>query len=216
MRPSCSDVSCQKKEITRMVHLAIGAKVECTDGPGGRSTCVIIDPASQKVTHLAVKEKRSPHAERLVSVDQVTETTPDLIRLHCTVGRLAMLERFVETRNIRTERPCYREGADARLVFPSVTLPKEVMFTPVKCRRIPPGELAVRRGIRVESTDGHVGHVHEFLLDPTSEHITHLVLRKRRLWSQKEFVVPISEVDRFGEKTVYLKSDKHSVELYGV
>ena len=198
-----------------MIHFPISAKVECTDGPGGRSTCVIIDPASQKVTHLAVKEKRCPHAEYLVSVDQIVETTPDLIRLRCTVSKLAMLEPFVETQNIRTERPCYRDGADVRFAFPYVTLPKQVMFTPVKCKRIPPGELAVRRGARVEATDGQVGRVHEFLLDPTTERITHLVMREGRPWGQRELAIPISEVDRLGEETIYLKLDKHAIELFG-
>ena len=201
-----------EKEISRMIYFPTSARVECADGPGGRSTCVIIDPARQKVTHLVVKEKRSPHAERLVSIDQIVETTPNLIRLRCTKDKLTMLVPFAETRNIRAERPRYKDGADVSFVLPYVTLPKEVMFMAVKYERVPPGELAVRRGARVEATDGHIGRVHEFLLDPTSERITHLVLKERHLWGQRELAIPISEVERLGEETIYLKLDKHAIE----
>ena len=194
-----------------MIHLPISAKVECADGLGGRSTCVIIDPASQKATHLVVKEKRSPYVEHLVSIDQIAETTSGLIRLHCTMDRLAMLEPFVETRTIRAERLCYEDGADVSFVLPYIALPKKVTFTPVKHERIPSGELAVRRGAWVKATDGHVGRAHEFLLDPTSERITHLVLREGRLWGQRELAIPISGVDRLQEETIDLKLRKRAL-----
>jgi sporulation protein YlmC with PRC-barrel domain len=70
----------------------------------------------------------------------------------------------------------------------------------------------VRRGARVEATDGHVGRVDEFLIDPESEHITHLVMREGHLWGQRDVTIPISKVDRMEEDTVYLKLDKGSVE----
>ncbi len=51
----------------------------------------------------------------------------------------------------------------------------------VEYERIPPGELAVRRGARVETTDGHAGRVDEFLVNPADGYITHLVLREGHL-----------------------------------
>jgi|GEM_PF-4607064 len=40
-----------------MKDIPINAKVECTDGPVGRSTNVVINPVTRKVTHIAVKGK---------------------------------------------------------------------------------------------------------------------------------------------------------------
>lgn len=82
----------------------------------------------------------------------------------------------------------------------------------VEHESIPPGELGVRRGARVRATDGNVGRVDEFVVDPTSGHITHLVLREGLPWDQEEVTIPITEIDRIEEKTVYLKLDKDSVE----
>jgi uncharacterized protein YrrD len=171
---------------------------------------VIVDPANQKVTHLVVKQNESPHVERLVPVDQVMETAADLIRLHCTKDELSMLEPFVETHHIRSERPCYEGENDSSFVLPIVERRKQVIYTPVKDERIPSGELAVRQGARVKATDGHIGRVHEFLLEPTSERITHLVLRKGHLWSRRDLAVPISQIERFGEETIYLRLDKET------
>jgi hypothetical protein len=195
-----------------VLHFSVDARVACADGLGGQTTCVIIDPADQKVTHLVVKENRFPYVERLVSVDRIVETTPELIRLNCTKDELAVVEPFVEFHDVRSERPCYKEGVELYFVMPHFTWPKKAVFVPVKCERIPTGERAVRRGARVEATDGLVGHVHEFLMASINEPITHLVLRDRVLWSQKQVVVPVSGIDHLGEKTVYLKLDRHSVE----
>lgn len=83
---------------------------------------------------------------------------------------------------------------------------------PLKHERIPSGELAVRRGARVKATDGQVGRVDEFLAEPATRHIAHLVLREGHLWSQKDAMIPISEIDRVGEDAVYLKLDKRAIE----
>jgi len=54
---------------------------------------------------------------------------------------------------------------------------------------------------------------HEFLIDPANENITHLVLREGHLWSQKDVTIPVSAIDRIEEDAVYLKLDKHAVEV---
>jgi sporulation protein YlmC with PRC-barrel domain len=79
-------------------------------------------------------------------------------------------------------------------------------------RRIPLGELAVRRGAKVQATDGRVGRVDEFVVDVEDGQITHLVLRDDNLWGPKEIIIPINYFDRFEENIVYLNIDKTAVE----
>ena len=192
-----------------MIDIPVNANVECTDGLCGRSTYVIINPTIKQVTHFVVKEKGFRPTERLVSVDRIVETTPDLIRLRCTKDELATLEPFVETHYIQVERPCYDQVP--YLVFPYV-VPQETVMVPVEHERIPPGELAVHSGAQVEATDGRVGRVDEFLVDSTTGHITHLVLREGRLWGEKELTIPVSGIHHIEEDVVYLKLDKHTIE----
>jgi len=190
------------------MDIPINVNVYCSDGHCGVSTHVVLNPTTEQVTHLVVKEKRFLHTERLVSIDLVLETTPHRIQLRCTKHELAEMESFLETEFVKTEIPEY--GGDPYMVW-SYTLPR-IEMVPIEHERIPSGELAVHRGARVEATDGHAGRVDEFLVNPVDEHITHLVLREGHLWGQKDVTIPVSEIDHIEEDAVYLKLNKHDIE----
>jgi len=83
---------------------------------------------------------------------------------------------------------------------------------PLTYEYISPGELAVRRNEQVKATDGYVGRVAEFLANPRTRHIIHLVLQEGWLWGRREVTVPVSEIDRMDEETIYLRHDRHDVE----
>ena len=77
---------------------------------------------------------------------------------------------------------------------------------------VPEGEEAIDRGARVVASDGPIGHVDEFLIDPVSQHITHLILREGHFWGQKEVTIPVNQIERIEEDTVYLKLSKEEIE----
>ena len=95
--------------------------------------------------------------------------------------------------------------------FPFVTPQGTVRF-PVKHLQIPPGELAVIRGTRMEATDGFVGKVDEFVINPENSHITPLVMREGHLWGKKDVIIPLSAIGDTREDTMFLKLDKHEIE----
>jgi sporulation protein YlmC with PRC-barrel domain len=192
------------------MDIPVNAEIECTDGIGGHSTAVILHPISRRVTHIVVSEKKYPHTERLVPVELVIDSTPELIRLRCTEKELLAMEPFVETEFVTGTEPHSVYSMEEYRLWPFV-LPDPEMGMVIEHERLPPGELAVRRGARVEATDGHIGRVDEFLLDPTDMRVTHLVLREGHLWSQKEVAIPVSQIDRIKEDVVYLKLDKSGV-----
>ncbi|MCJ7700198.1 MAG: PRC-barrel domain-containing protein [Anaerolineales bacterium] len=59
--------------------------------------------------------------------------------------------------------------------------------------------------------DGEIGKVDEFLVDPDTMHVTHIVMREGHLWETKEISIPISMVQHISEKRVYLNVDKAQV-----
>lgn len=191
-----------------MTDISLYANVECADGPCGQSTCVIIDPATQQVTHFVIKTKGSYHAERLVSIDQIVETTPNLIRLSCTSDELAKKPLFVATDCIRKENSYLKDDPTAAWRYPAQ---KAGDWVSVKHERVPRGELAMHRGALVKAVDGRVGHVDEFLLDPMTNCIAYVVMRKGYLWNRKRVSLSASEIERVGNDTVYLKLDKRTV-----
>ena len=199
------------------MDIALNTQVECTDGVCGRSVYVLINPVIDQVTHLVVKEDSSPNTEYMVPVDLVTETTADMIRLRCSIAELEKLDPFINTTVIQ-ERVTNRDFGYSGGMYgmgtyylPFVTSERTVYET-VENHQIPPGELAVRRGTRVEATDGEVGKVDEFVVNPENGHITHLVLREGHLWGKKDVIIPLSALDQIREDTVFLKIDKHQIE----
>lgn len=192
-----------------IMDIPINAEVQCTDGVCGRSTYVVLNLKTGEMTHLVVRETHIPHTERLVAIEQVVEANPHLIRLRCSRQQLAAMERFSETRLVESEVPQY-EGA--RFAVWPVVLPKS-QTVPLTYFHVPSHEVALHRGAQVKATDGYVGQVAEFVVDPISEQITHVVVREGHAWGRKDVSIPISQVERVEGDTVYLKVDKHSIEV---
>ncbi len=190
------------------MDIPVGAEVFCTNGLCGQSTRVVLNPKTEEMTHLVVKEKESPHKEILIPVSAVAATTPDSINLRYDRHEIGNLQPFIETDYVQVDIP--RPAGGLYYMMPYVY--PEVETIPVKHETIPADELAVRRGASVEATDGHVGLVDEFLVDPENDCITHLVLREGHLWGQKDVTIPISDIERIEENTVYLKIDKRKIE----
>jgi sporulation protein YlmC with PRC-barrel domain len=189
------------------MDMPLNVEVYCTDGLCGRSKDVVVNRKTEEVTHLVVKEKHSPHSEMLVPVHLVTETTPHQIRLRCTQEKLAELQPFLNVELVEEQIPRYIAGP---YLMP-VELP-DTKWVTVKREAIPPGEIAVRQGAHVEATDGRIGQLDEFIVDPTNEHVTHLVMREGHLWGKKDVTIPVSEIEHLEEDTIYLKLNKHQVE----
>ena len=199
------------------MEIPLNAQVECTDGICGRSVYLLINPVIDQVTHVVVKEDASTNTEFIVPVDLVTETIADTIRLSCSKVELEKMDRFIKTKVIAERVPVrdYGYGGGmygmASYYLPYVTSDRTIYKT-VENHQIPPGELAVRRGTRVEATDGDVGHVDEFVVNPDNGNITHLVMREGHLWGKKDVIIPLSAMDQIREDTVFLKLDKHQIE----
>jgi sporulation protein YlmC with PRC-barrel domain len=192
------------------MDIPIDAEVICSDGNCGQVTYVIIDPTTEKITHVVVRERHFPNEERLVPLDFVGDTTSDSLHLNCDQNHLARMQRFIKHEFMETSVP-FESYASSRYLLWPYDIPEEHLVD-IKHEQIPPGELAVRRGAQVIAKDGPVGRVDEFLIDPASGSVTHVILREGHLWGQKDVVIPVSQIDHVMENSVYLKLDKKRIE----
>ena len=199
------------------MEIPLNASVECSDGVCGRSEYVLINPVVDQVTHLVVKEDSSPNTEYIVPVDFVTDTITDTIRLSCTRAELEKMDPFIKTKFIAEAVPDIRSGYGGLYGFGSSYLlpyvtPEMTVYVPEENQQIPPGEMAVQRGTPVKATDGFVGKVDEFVVNPKNGHITHLVMREGHLWGKKDVMIPLSAMSETRDDTVFLKIDKQEIE----
>jgi sporulation protein YlmC with PRC-barrel domain len=183
------------------MEIPINANVRCADGPCGRATHVVINFHTQQVTHLVVKAGGTPHLECLVPARLVLDTAPSLIRLGCTREDLrGMLPSTkVEWTPIT---PGHCGPLSDEYLMRNVLLRPNVRL--VKRTLVPPGELAVYRGSRVETTDGRVGRLEKLLVDPADRRIIRLVLRTGPLWEKKTVIIPLRRIARIGDEIVSL------------
>jgi hypothetical protein len=196
-----------------VIHLPLGAHVACSDGDAGESSALIVDPETLQATHLVVKEKARPHVERLVPAEKVAETTHDSVRLRCTRAELNQMRPFVVTTHRLVETPQFAGGSFGTNPYYAPETVEEQL------EQIPEDEVSLRKGLRVEATDGKVGNLDELISDEASGEITHFELHKGHLWGSKRVLVPLEVVDhvgqdRHGESIVYLKLDQQTLSSY--
>ena len=200
------------------MEIPLNAQVECTDGIYGRSEYVLIDPLTDEVTHLVVKQDSAPNTEYIVPIKLISETIANTLRLRCSQAKLETMQAFVKTEYVEEKVPVSNlvfrggiYGAPSYYYLPYASF-EETVRVPVKHKQIPAWEHSVRRGTRVKALDGYVGTVDEFVVSPKSGHITHLVMRKGHLWGQKDVVIPLSAMGNTVGDTVFLKLNKDQIE----
>lgn len=197
------------------MEIPLNAQVECTDGVCGRSAYVLINPVIDEVTHLVVKEDSYLNTEYIVPVEFVGETVAGTIQLRFSKAELVKMNPFIKTTYIEAKVPesktiAYGGGMGLTYWAPYVT-PEVIVYETEKVQQIPPGELIAHRGTRVEATDGFVGHVDEFVVNPESCQITHLVMREGHLWGQKDVIIPLLAIGTTKDDTVFLKLTKDQI-----
>ena len=79
------------------MDIPIDVEVHCTDGPGGHSSAIVLNPVTKEVTHFAVRTKGFLSDEYLVPVAFIAESTPARISLSCSRAELAQCQPFEKT-----------------------------------------------------------------------------------------------------------------------
>jgi hypothetical protein len=192
-------------------QFTIGARASCTDGYCGEVCRLIIDPATETLTHLVIQPGHRQEAARLVPV-HLAETTDGEIRLRCTLAEFGRLDHAAERDQGTGDAPAQMEGRffmtpapalPVRLVGrggggvgPAAELWRETAaFEDV----IPGGEDEAGPGDPVLAVDGEIGRVRGFLVSPDDDTVTHVLLQEGHLWGRKEVAIPVSAVIRFDE-----------------
>ncbi|MCP5098832.1 MAG: PRC-barrel domain containing protein [Chloroflexi bacterium] len=192
------------------MDIPLNADVHCPDGRCGRSTFIIVNPTTETVTHLVVREQWPSRIERLVPVDWISVSTRDVIVLTKEREKFAQLDPFFLTDFVQRDVPHFATDPKLTLLWPYVVPAKRIVS--VGHRQIPAGKLAIRRGARVQATDGRVGVVNELMVDPESGNITHLILQDGHVWGKKLITIPVAQIEHIEEKVIQLKLDKKGVE----
>ncbi len=197
-----------------LTRYAIGAEVHCQGQVRGRLVRVVIDPVAGRLTHLVVEPKRGQDAKRLVPIELVDAASaePD-IYLTCSAGEFAALDPAEETEFLPGGGNEFGYQSEQAMMWPhyglgvggvglgAAGMGGAVLGTDVVGEKrlatydcVPRGEVQVRRGERVEATDGEIGRVRGLIIDPQDHAVTHVLLEEGHLWGKKTVAIPIRTV----------------------
>jgi hypothetical protein len=194
--------------------LSIGAVAVGSDGYRGAVRAAVIDPVSAVVTHVVVEPEGRSGLARLVPLGLAeAEADSDYLDVRATPGKLRLRCTEAEFMNLDPAEETLAEFAVGQTV-PVQLLPAGWKGTgePVTeggdIPRIPeretvdvapPGEVEEHGDDHVHATDGDIGRLRGFRLDPASGRVTHVLLAEGHLWGRKEVAIPFGAIAGFDQ-----------------
>ena len=166
-----------------MEEIRIGATAPCTDGKAGSVVALVVDPVQRSLTHIVVRQRHHLDAfEWLVPVGMVQSAThEDITGWHDQrVGGHGAVH---QERAICRSPPPRLCGVAERRIYVALMPPRAAagqwQNSMKRFLRL------VHRGVKVFATDGAIGEVGEFVIDPGTGHITHIVLQQGHMWHKR-------------------------------
>ena len=195
----------------------IGSRVECTDGPVGYLSRVVLDPVALAITHIAVDPRSRRGVGHIVPIDYVA-SAGETVKLTTTKAQFEQFERAEETDFVGRSGGWSGYSSEAVLSLPYYSRGADTLGGPrgvgpglTKNDYVPLGDVQVKRGDQVYCTDGPIGRVHGLVIDPSNRHVTEFLLERGHLWGHRTICIPIGAVDRVADDDVRLSLTKDQV-----
>jgi hypothetical protein len=146
--------------MTGEIQFAIGAKASCSDGSCGEVRRMIIDAATNAVTHLVIGPGHRHKPSRLVPV-HLMDTSAGEIRLRCTLAEFDKLD--LAERKLANTADEYVGSTYARLAGPFTNQAAEGMLSPssslpIVQLAVAASRAALRPSLEVDSQPSRCGH----------------------------------------------------------
>jgi hypothetical protein len=202
--------------------LRIGAVTVGSDGYRGEVRAAVIDPVAATVSHVAVEPEGRSGLARLVPLGRLS--TPgasggdgdsangaDGAGTGAAPGELALGYTEEEFKALDPAEETLAEFAVGRTV-PVQLLPAGWRGTGEPVAEggdipriperetidvVPAGKVEEHGGDRVHASDGDIGRLHGFRLDPASGRVTHVLLGEGHLWGRKEVAIGFDKITGF-------------------
>jgi uncharacterized protein YrrD len=191
----------------------------------GRVDRVVIDPQSQRVTHVVVRKGTLFTEDKVVPMEMIETADEEQVRLREDAGDLESLPDFIVEEFIPIEGE-WGSSTDAwgyvppffwypplgqahPLGYPGYPVPPYKVETE---RNVPDYTVSLKEGADVLSADGDkVGEVSRVILDPDTDRVTHFLISEGLLFKERK-LIPLHWVGEVVENEVRLAVDSALLE----
>ncbi|MEJ2413223.1 MAG: PRC-barrel domain-containing protein [Anaerolineales bacterium] len=186
----------------------------------GELESVIVEPATEEITHLVVRKGGVLNTEdKLVPISLVAQSDKTQIKLHEFEGDVDDLQNYQTSMFVPLDNYINDdlEGEVIPLVFyPPLSSPRaysaHLTGMPVIKKELPGDEEALREGAEVVGMEGKkLGQVKEVILDPKTDRVTQLLVKEGVLF-KKEYLIPVEWVRSIEENEVDLYVNQNLIE----
>jgi len=189
---------------------------------------LVIDPATDEITHLVGKKGFLFPKDKVIPISLVMASSEDKIKLYDFEGSYEDLDDFVEVAYVKAEEQRKQSMLDPQgsripplLAYPPAGHPG-FGFVPVinypqqpkteMVKNIPEEAEDIPESAKVLGLNGeHVGNIQEVIINPTSDQITHFVISKG-LFFTEEKLIPVSWVKGYDSNQLKLVVDETLIE----
>ncbi len=210
-----------------MLEINIGAAVESNGREVGRVEQIILDGESYEATHLVIKTGGRLHARHLLMPpDWIVGAEHNRVRIDRPDDEITALPSFEVQHYVRLDQLDEEHlGHPRSMIKPAdwinyfVPLVANAFGEPyhppgivVTDQLLSPSESAVKRGLAVESSDGHkLGEVHEVLLSEPEWRLSGVIIA-RGIVLKHPMRVPADWVAKIERERIVLNRSKQQVE----
>lgn len=214
------------------MRLNLGTKIFCLDGFYGELVDVIV-ACHDHLTHMVVAPNERHELARMIALDRVYDWShsPYELEIDYTKSELANLEPVEHSVELDDGGPVADDSAwdigieeilsapydAAQSVGVGLGLASIMSGVPLTevYDRIPHNAAEIRKASSVTSSDTrYVGRVKGFVVD-YPDTISHLILHTRRLWIQREVLVPIRKIASIRTDQIRLTLTKSQLRTLG-
>lgn len=192
---------------------------------------IVLDPTTDKVTHIVVKKGFLFAEDRVVPVNVLRQADEDYVILDMTTDEFEALPQYEETHYIQpnrdyrphdsteadweTKRPLFFYAAPHTGVYPyhlgpvgGVNPDPQIRET---VRNVPDRTISIDAGTKVRSIDGeHAGDIKQTFTDENG-HITHILISKGFIF-KTERLIPVHWLDQMSDDEIQLHVRTEVVE----
>ncbi len=173
---------------------------------------VVVDPATQELTHLVVRQGLWLGELKLVPISVVDQALDDQITLRPEAGDARALPPFEQEREVRVDGVPLTGLAPQLDGYGAPTVSRLITRTELN---IPEGTVAVKEGARIITADGRPGGALECLaIEPGTHQITHLQIIQGLLHRERR-LIPSAWVVSLGEGRILLSVDQKTLTAVG-
>ena len=185
----------------------------------GELESVIIDPATEEITHLIVKKGFLFSKTKMIPISLVADSSQEMIKLHEYEGSFEDLPDYVETHFVPLENYISSE-IEGKIIPMLFYAPFPVTMShaappgtvPVMQENLAADRESLEEGMDIIAIDGKkMGTVQEIILHPATDRVTHLLVSRGLLFKNR-FLIPADWVKEIEESRILLYVDSKVIK----